>query len=480
MASITPTRLTGFSGSLDTESIIKKLMSTERMPLDNILKKKQLNVWKREDYLSMNTKLLSFRNTVNDLRFEKNFEKTTASSSNTSVLDVTSAGTIAATTSVEVKSLASSAMLVGKTTVSPTATLTTGGTFNIKGSKGNVDITYTAGQSTLETVVKDINSNSAKTGVRASLDTNNGSIYLTAMESGSTSLVEMTGDVGILGLTSTSKKGADAEYLVNGVSLTSSTNSVTINGTQVALKGSGTATIGSVTDRSGVVDKIKAFVEQYNELIDTFSTATTTRKNRDYAPLTDEQKESMSEKQIEQWEMKARQGTLYNDSILKDTLSAMRTGMSKPLNVPKDQVSLLSQIGITVMSSYKENGKLEIDEEKLTEAVNSNFDQVKQLFLMDNSSAAEVPGKSNIGLADRLYNTINTQLDAMKKKIGSTGLAEAQDDSIMGKELKELSTQESDWKAKLIDIENRYYKQFSAMEQALQKLNSKSSIFSSM
>lgn len=76
MASISsPSRLTGFSGMLDTESIIQKLMAAERVPLDNILKKKQFTLWKRQDYMSMNTKLLSFKNTINELRFESNYEK---------------------------------------------------------------------------------------------------------------------------------------------------------------------------------------------------------------------------------------------------------------------------------------------------------------------------------------------------------------------------------------------------------------------
>jgi len=479
MAGITPTRLTGFSGTLDTESIIKKLMNTERLPLENILKKKQLAVWKREDYMSMNKQLLSFRNTVNELRYESNYQKTTTTSSNTSVLDIASSGSIAATTNVKVTSLASSAMLVGTVSGSPSSALTSGGTINIKGSKGDVDITYTAGQSTLESVIKDINSNSANTGVRASFDPNNGAVYLTSSESGSTSLVEVSGDTGLFNFNKTSSSGEDASYSVNGAALISSSNSVSINGTLVNLKGAGEATIGAVTDRSGVIDKIKSFVEQYNALIDNFTTATTTKINRDYSPLTDEQRESMSEKQIEQWEKKARQGTLYNDSILRDTLGIMRSGMYTPLNVPKDQISTLSQIGITVQSSYKENGKLEIDEKKLAEAVNGNFDQVKQLFLMT-STSPEVPGKSNLGMADRLYNTINEQLEAIKKKIGSTGILEAQDDSIIGKELKELSTRESAWKSKLEAIETRYYKQFSAMEKALQKMNSQSSIFSSM
>ncbi|OOC63751.1 flagellar filament capping protein FliD [Paenibacillus ihbetae] len=472
MAGITsPNRLTGFSGVLDTESIIKRLMDAERAPLNNIHKKKQLSLWKREDYMSMNTKMLSFQKTVNELRFESSFEKVTATSSDTSVLTITSSGPNVSTSNIAVTQLAESATLIGKV---PGASVASDGKIVIN----DVEVSFSA-QSTIDSIVKDINSNSSATGVRASYDMNSGALYLTSTTTGKKSMVEISGDVGLLGFSTLKDEGEDAIYSVNGVTLNSSTNSVLINGNQVTLNGIGQATIGAVTDRSGIVDKIKSFVEQYNALIDTFSTAITTRKNRDYAPLTDEEKEAMTEKQIEQWEKKAREGTLYNDSILRDSLSSMRISLNTPLNVDSGQISMLSQIGITVKSSYTENGKLEIDEAKLNDAINNQFDQVKQLFVTG-SSKSEVNGKSNLGIGDRLYNILNNQIDAIKDKIGSSGIVTTIDDSIMGKELKELNTQEAIWKSKLLDIEDRYYKQFAAMERALQKLNSQSSIFASM
>lgn len=483
MSSISsPTRLTGFSGTLDTESIIRKLMDAERVPLDNILKKKQQALWQREDYQSMNTKLLSFKTTVNNLRFESSFEKVATTSSNTSVLDVTTSGSNAGTATVEVTKLAASAMIIGKINGSSSTAVSTTGSFTIEGAKGPATINYTAGTSTIDSIIKDINSNSAATGVRASFDPNSNSLYLTGTTTGASSKVVLGGDVPFT-TNASSAYGSDAEYYINdstkSFKLTSSSNSVSINGNQVTLKSLGTASITSATDRSAVMDKLKSFVEQYNSLIDTFSTAITTKKNRDYEPLTDAQKESMSDSQIEKWEAKAREGTLYNDSILKDTLFSMRNGLNTPLNVPKGDVALLSQIGINVMSAYTDNGKLVIDETKLQDAISNNFDAVKKLFATG-STDPEQPGKTNLGIADRLYNTVNTQLDAIKKKIGNSGSINTLDDSAMGKQLKELSNQEITWTNKLKDIEDRYYKQFSAMEQALQKLNNQSSMFSSM
>ncbi|AWP25430.1 flagellar filament capping protein FliD [Paenibacillus sp. Cedars] len=475
-----PTRLTGFSGALDTEGLIQKLMQTERLPLVNIQKKKQQALWKREDYQNMNKVMLSFRNTMNNLRFEKNFEKITATSTNPSVLSISAGGANIGTSNVEVKQLAESATVISnKLSYKPGESMGLAGTIDLPALAGgnNVSIQVTA-DSTIDNVVKDINMNAATTGVRASFDASSGHLFLTSTTTGQNAKVQVSGSLSASFFSTTDATGKDAKYLVNGTEITASSNNVMINGAQVLLTGVGTASIGTNVDKSGVVEDIKKFVAEYNALVDLFNIATTTKISRDYTPLTDEEKEAMSESQIEKWEKKAREGILYNDSILKDTLTTMRQSLNTPLNVSKDQISMLSQIGITVKSDWRENGKLEIDEAKLEDAITSNFEQVKQLFVMT-SSAAKVPGKSNEGIADRLYNTLNEQMETIKKKIG-VGAADTIDDSVMGKQLKELNAQEVRWKSKLLDIENRYYKQFTAMETALQKMNAQQASLSSL
>lgn len=473
-----PIRLTGFSGMLDTDSLITRLMQAERLPLNKIQKQKQFTIWQREDYQAMNTALLNFRNTVNNLRFESSFEKTTATSSNTSVLDITSSGTTAGSSSVKVEQLASSATLISGPIASDSEKVNTSGTVKIN----DVAISFDE-NSTVNSILRDINAKASQTGVKASFDKSSGTIYLNSTASGSNSKIEITSDnpdslndfKDILKLSSVSAEGKNAVFYVNGsdTAITSTSNNVSINGVQVLLKSTGEASIGTVTDRSGIIDDIKKFVEQYNSLIDTFSTAATTKRSRDYEPLTQEEKEAMSESQITQWEKRARQGTLYNDSVLTGTLNSLRTALNTPLDVPAGHIQMLSNIGITVKSDYRENGKLEIDETKLREAINTNFDEVKNLFVAT-SAEDPAPGKSNIGIADRLYDIANKQMEAIKKKIGS-GSVESLDESVIGKQLRMLNNQEATWKSKLIDIENRYYKKFAAMEQALEKLNSQSS-----
>ena len=142
---------------------------------------------------------------------------------------------------------------------------------------------------------------------------------------------------------------------------------------------------------------------------------------------------------------KAREGTLYRDSLLTDTLSSLRSALNLPLATSDpNQLKLLSQIGITVKSDYRENGKLELDENKLSDALNNRFDEVVQLFTKPSDTGTDTPENANkrrqeLGFAERVYEAVNTQLAKFTKKIGS-GSVEALDDSVLGKQLKELGT----------------------------------------
>ncbi|MEW8985928.1 MAG: flagellar filament capping protein FliD, partial [Bacillus sp. (in: firmicutes)] len=148
--------------------------------------------------------------------------------------------------------------------------------------------------------------------------------------------------------------------------------------------------------------------------------------------------------------------------------------------IPNGELNMLSEIGISTSKNYKDNGKLEIDEKKLTDAINNQFDEVKQLFLKTSSTKPDTPEnikqrRSELGIGDRLYEEIDAQMKKVTKKMGSATLLESIDDSVIGRQLKDINDQEKQWVRKLQDIENRYYKRFTAMEKAMQKLNSQGS-----
>lgn len=482
-----PIRVSGFSSGMDIDKLVSDLMKAERLPLDKLHRQKQSLVWKREEYRSANTTMLALRNSVTDLRMQGEFTKVKVTSSNTNVADVLSNKPTATSAIVDVKNLATGALVVGDpVTHDLKDPVNTSGTFTIQKKDGtNATITVTAGTSTVKSIVADINAASADTGVRAYFDENTKRFMLSSTELGSAAKVTVggTGLKSILNMDAASVEGTDAVYTINGQKeIKSSSNTVDINGISLALKGTGTITLGMNVDRTGVKEKIKDFIAKYNDLVDKFSESTTTRPNRSYQPLTDAEREAMSDKQIEQWEKKARQGTLYSDDFLKSALSELRVAFRTPLaGVGKDDIKLLSDIGIKQSLDYKKNGKLEIDEAKLDEALNTKFDQVVTLFTKTSNTKADSAANTAIrrseqGFAERVYEMATKRIDSIGKRIGSSSVSmESMDESLMGKELRALTRKESDIKGRLMDIENRYYKKFTAMEKSLQGLNNKGS-----
>lgn len=500
-SSIGHIRFNGMASGLDVDQLVSDLMKSESLPLDKIRRQKQSIVWKREAYQSMNTALLSFRNTLKDLRFESSFNVKKATSSATNVLDVSSVSSSAtnASMTINVKELASSATLIGdRVTADPNAAVNVSGEFKVKGSKGEVGITITAGTSTVNSIISDINAKSAITGVKANFNETSGQIFLAASDSGEISEVTIT-DVAkpdgtttnafktIFNMGTMSAKGNDAVYTINNSgNIYSSTNQINISGINISLKSQGTSLISASSDTSKIEEKIKEFVKTYNELVTVLNGTTTEKPNRNYTALTDSEKESMSEKQIELWEQKAKLGVLYRDSTLQSTINSMRSGLNTSVagiaSGTKDfaAMDMLSEIGITVVNDYKENGKLQIDETKLKEALNTKLDDVIKMFTKTSSSKQDTAQglatyREESGFGERLYSIVNESMSKISKIIGSSSSMEAIDDSVIGKQLNNIKQQEDSWVDRLLTIENRYYKKFTAMEKAIQNMNNQSS-----
>src|SRR5690625_7216747 len=109
---------------------------------------------------------------------------------------------------------------------------------------------------------------------------------------------------------------------------------------------------------------IKQFVEQYNQVVEAIHTSQREENHRDYLPLTEEQKEEMSDKQIELWEERAKSGILRGESILSNGLFSMRQSWYSNVD-SEGAFTSITNIGITTSPDYADGGKLIIDEEKL-------------------------------------------------------------------------------------------------------------------
>lgn len=288
-------------------------------------------------------------------------------------------------------------------------------------------------------------------------------------------------DVLRFGEATVTQKGKDASFTVNGLDTTRKSNTFEMNGVTFTLKqtfdSTANQTISPVTinvnnDSSKVFDNIKNFVDKYNELIDTVRKKTEEERDRDYSPLTDDEREQLSDKQQEQWEEKAKSGLLRRDSILTSALSEMRMDFSQP--VTNDEVSSLynqlAKIGITTTANYLEGGKLEINEAKLKEAIENDPQSVENFFKGDGVT------DSQKGVIQRLYNSVTGTMDKLKEKAGSSYSVNNQ--FVIGRELDDIDDRIDRFEDRLTEIEDRYYSQFTAMEQAIQKANSQMSYLS--
>lgn len=234
-------------------------------------------------------------------------------------------------------------------------------------------------------------------------------------------------------------------------------------------------TLTSTTDTKEIKDKIKDFVKNYNEMLDSLNGLLKEKKHRDFPPLTKEQREDMSESEQKLWDEKAKSGLLRNDSLIREGLAKMRMQFSSPVgNLGDKTIDSLAEIGITTSPRMTENGKLVIDEDKLDKALAKDPEQVVKMFTQRGSVDAKT-GEDTRGITERLRDEIKSLTRNIEKKAGKDG---ATDQSYgIGKKIVESDDRITKLQAKMKDIEARYWKQFTAMEKAINKANEQSGMF---
>ncbi|MER2170866.1 MAG: flagellar filament capping protein FliD [Psychrobacillus psychrodurans] len=307
-----------------------------------------------------------------------------------------------------------------------------------------------------------------------------GSISMTSKDAAGTALLGKLG----LDIASNSIAGQNAKFTVNGVQMEESSNKANISGYEVTLKqefSTGPVTIESSADTQGLVDKVKEFVTTYNGLIADLNTQLKETKYRTYTPLTTEQKEDMKENEIKLWEEKAKSGLLRNDSIIREGLTTIRSMFSGSISGLNDKsLDSFAELGITTSSQMSENGKLIIDEDKLRAAIEKDPDQVISIFSNTGTVTKEYSAEKgrmetidSRGIAQRLKDSIATVMSNIEKKAGKTTHTEQQ--YTIGKSMVGLDTRIDRLTGRLKDVEARYWRQFTAMETAINKANSQSS-----
>lgn len=493
-------RLNGFSSGFDVDGAVTQLMQARRVPLDKMNQKRQTLEWQRQDYRDMNKSLLDFRsNKLFNYRLEGTFlaKKLDVSGTADSITAKANTNAQPGTIKIDVNTLATSASKISVdirregaagSTFDPSKPLydqrdKLGGsiasgtyTLSINGKKISVD----ASSQSLNDVITQINQ---KTDVNAFYDSATGKMSFTSKSTGAVAKINFDGSDtgfvnGILKVdTSTVPTGTDATLTINGIVTTRPTNTFTVDGVDITINKPGSSTLTVKTDTDKILDSIKGFINDYNEMLKKLQDKVDEPRYRTFAPLTDEQKNAMKDKEVELWEAKSKSGLLKNDDILSQVVLNMRMAVSSKYDTGNDQYTTLSSIGIET-GTYTENGKLYLkDEKELRAAIEADPNAIANLFAGKGGENGE---SAKIGLAEKMYTSMKTALDNITKKAGYASMEDStsKDNSFIGEQLYRLSQDIDNKNKSLKEIENRYYRQFTSMETAMNKYNSQSSYLS--
>ena len=500
-----PLRLSGLNSGMDTEAMIKKVMDAQRTKLNKIEGKRTKLDWKQEKWKDLNKKLYSlYTNKVSALRFSSAYGTKKVTSSDENVAKVTGeASAVNGTHRIQVKQLATSQSITGvrvNDEIKKDSVLTDIGFelgSEIKFKSGGKEYTLEVDG---DTTVDDFIKAAKQAGINVNFDANQHRFYLSSKETGEDNkftIEESKNDAPITsGLTALGLHGAgvtrieaqDAVFRVDGAEYKTATNTNNINGLNITLTGttadydSGASgksvTVTANTDVESIYNNFKSFIKEYNSILKEMNDLFYAGSSRGYSPLTADQKKEMSDKDVENWEKKIKDSILRRDEKLGKVLTAMKTAMQTSVTIGADSEGKggskysLSSFGIMTSSDYKERGQLHIFGDSEDGVYAAKEDKLKKALTENPAEVAEALE----GIMTNLYNKMT---DAMKGTSLSSAMSFYNDKEmtqLASTYKKEYTTMED----KLNKLEDKYYKQFAAMEKAMSTMNAQSNKLASM
>lgn len=283
--------------------------------------------------------------------------------------------------------------------------------------------------------------------------------------------------------------GQDASILLNGAEYTSATNSFSINGltltansvSDIVKDANGndtyvTTTLNTSLDVDAIYDSIKGFFKEYNDLIKEMDTLYNADSAKGYEPLTDEEKDEMSDDEVEKWEKKIKDALFRRDSNLGGVITSMKTAMLGNFSINGTKYNLAS-FGIETLGYFEseknERGVYHIAGDADDSNSADKEDKLKAMIANDPDTV--------MSFFSQLVKDMKSTLeDKMKSIEDYRSKYKIYDDKKMKSDYDDYSSKIKKQEKKLQDLEDRYYKQFSAMEKAMTELNSKQSSLSSL
>lgn len=553
-------RITGMASGLDVDTTVTKMMSPQQTKIDKANQDKQIIQWKQTAYQDIITDLKDLQNSFFDVTSK---DTNILSSANYAAFNITSSddslSTIGAATpgvgatignySMKVTQIAAGAAftptLSGTTDILLTSKLTDitsgAGAINtlsatdsmnvnlnlvLKVNEGqstsqtlNISLDNSSGIKTVSDLVSAINNKGNGT-VKASYSEVTKKLTLTTVGTGSTKTIKIDASSSTAlkqlfdNSVGTQKTGVDAKINIkapgeNAFSseITQTSNNFTLDGINYNL--TGTTAVGVAVnfnvaqDTQKVYDKIKGFIDKYNKLVEKIYTKLNEKTNKDYKPLTDAQKESMTTDQINAWNTKAQAGLLRNDN----NLSTMLKNLESAFNTRVSGVGLSigeygsGAIGIDTSDGTSKIGQIRItDAVKLKNAIASNSDQILNLFTATSSttitSSSTQQQKTDYFNQSGIFQRVK---DILESNVGRTGTslnsatltkyANYQDNfSLFGgaglntlpDQLYAKNNEIKDLQKKYSKLQTKYYNQFSRLESVMSQLGAQSNSLTAM
>lgn len=525
-------RITGMASGLDTDTLVKQMMKPYTSKVDKMKQERQTLAWKQELYRDILADTTNMTNTYfNVLKSDTNmlskntyagFDVTATNSVVGQTPGVSATASVGAATgnyTVEVINLATPAKIDG-TEILPTTLnlnryttklselgIVDGGTlsFNYKDSNGVAKISAPitiSKDATISQLMDSINQGTSGA-VKLNFSELTRKFSIESLQIGESAVLNVTEAGGknilaTLNLNGAVTPGIDANVNITppgtgavATAVKKSGNTFSIDGINYTLSKLGTNNISVGGNSQKAYDKIKGFIDKYNELVDKVGQKTDEKKQYKYVPLTDDQKKDMKEDEIKQWEIKAKEGLLKGDSSLQNMLTSMRSAFYE--GVEGAGISL-SEIGLSTSADTSQRGKIIIDETKLKTAIETRGDQVANLLTKsstthDSYSADYTSGERNIrnkeeGIFQRINDILKDYTRTTRDTSGKKGIllekAGIKGDmsefkSSLSEDIIKKDEKINEMIKSLAARENKFYLQFSKLEVAMNKLNSQSS-----
>lgn len=229
-------------------------------------------------------------------------------------------------------------------------------------------------------------------------------------------------------------------------------------------------TITVTRDTDQIYDGLKKFVDEYNKVVESINKLLSAEPSyKEYAPLTSEQRKSMSESEAKTWDEKSKEGLLRRDPALEAVMTDMRGLL---YSKPKDSNIALYEMGIKTYMSYEplDAGKITLSNAgaDLKKMIAERPDDVAKLFLSEQGGLSK-------GMMDVIDRASLVSITKPGTLVSIAGSSNTDTSSNIYKQMKNINDSLDTLERTYTTEYNRYWKQFNTMESMIQNMNTQSS-----